>query len=195
MTGRATLVFAPESGPDDPAIQFTTGGRAADFRVPAGSTQAVFGVPSLGIQTGTVAGAITVTLRLQAGGVDITPTPAPAQTMRIARGAPVIVSASLTRTATGFDLLVTGYATSREVNSATVRYTPASGVTLSTSEAAVPLSTVFAAWYQSSSSAPYGSQFLLRIPFSVQGTANPVTSVSVSLTNAQGTSAPVNASF
>jgi hypothetical protein len=56
ITGHATLTFAPDSAADDPAVQFTSGGRSADFQIPAGSTQAVFGSSTLGVQTGTVAG-------------------------------------------------------------------------------------------------------------------------------------------
>jgi hypothetical protein len=176
-------------------VQFTTGGRSADFQIPAGSTQAVFGGSSLGVQTGTVAGTITITLQTFAAGVDVTPTPAPTQVMRIAGSPPVITSAKLVATSTGFNLVVIGYATTREITGATVHLTPASGAQLATSDFTISLTSVFTAWYQDPNSAQYGSQFSLNIPFSVQNVANAVGSLTVTLANSQGTSASANATF
>jgi hypothetical protein len=194
VTGRATLVFTPDSGPDDPAVQFIAGGRTLDFRVTPGSTQAVFTGAS-GIQTGTVAGNITITTRMQAGGVDITPAPVPAFVMRVEKGAPFIVSANLVKTADGFDMVINGYATSREVASATIHFNPAPGVNLPGTDATVALSPVFTTWYQDAASAKFGSQFTLRIPFFVRGVTNPIVSATVVLSNAQGNSILTNTIF
>jgi hypothetical protein len=195
LTGVATLTFAPASGSDDPAVQFTSGGRTVDFQIPAGTTQAVFGSSALAVQTGTVAGTITITLQILAAGADVTPTPAPTEAIHIAAAPPVITSATLTASSGGFVLTVIGYATTREVTGATVQLTPASGANLATSQFAVPLTTVFAAWYQDPSSAPYGSQFSLTIPFTVQNPASVISSLSVTLTNSQGTSTAATATF
>ena len=195
ITGHATLTFAPDSAADDPAVQFTSGGRSADFQIPAGSTQAVFGSSTLGVQTGTVAGTITITLQTFAVGVDVTPTPAPTQVMRIAGLPPVITSAKLVASSAGFDLVVVGYATTRELTGATVHLTPVSGAKLATSDFTIALTSVFAAWYQSSESVPYGSQFSLRVPFAVQKVANAVASLTVTLSNSQGISTVANATF
>jgi hypothetical protein len=195
LTGVATLTFAPASGSDDPAVQFTTGGRTVDFQIPAGTTQAAFGSSPLGVQTGTVAGTITITLQVLAAGADVTPTPAPTDVIQIAAAPPVITSAKLTASSTGFDLTVIGYATTREVTGATVNLTPASGANLATSAFTIPLTTVFTAWYQDPTSAPYGSQFSLDIPFTVQNAASAISSLTVTLTNSQGASAAANATF
>ena len=195
LTGVVTLTFAPASGSDDPAVQFTSGGRSVDFQIPAGTTQAVFGSSPLGVQTGTVAGTITITLQILAAGADITPTPAPTEVIQIAAAPPVITSAGLTSGAGGFTLTVIGYATTREVTGATVHLTPASGTTLATSDFTIPLTTVFTAWYQDPASAQYGSQFSLSIPFTVQNAANAISSLTVTLTNSQGSSAAANATF
>src|SRR5208283_4248077 len=40
IQGTVALTFAPGSGPDDPNVQFTTGGRTVTFQIPAGSSQA-----------------------------------------------------------------------------------------------------------------------------------------------------------
>jgi large repetitive protein len=195
VTGQATLTFAPDSGADDPAVQFTTGGRTASFRVPVGTTQAVFSSSTIGVQTGTVAGTITVTTRILAAGIDITSTPAPSRTIRIAKSSPVITSATVARTSNGFDLVVIGYSTPREVSLAVVGLKAASGTTLSARLFTIPLSDVFTTWYQTTASAAYGSQFSVRIPFTVQNVSNAVSSVTVFLTNSQGGSAEVGASF
>ncbi len=195
LTGHATLTFTPDSGSDDPAVQFTSGGRTADFTIAAGTTQAVFSISSLGVQTGTVAGTITITLQLLAAGADVTPTPAPTKVLRIPGAVPVITSATLTSTSTGFNLVVIGYSTTREVTGATVHLVAATGQTLATSDFTIPLTSVFPAWYQSSASIPFGSQFSLTIPFTVQGATNAIGSLTVSLTNTQGTSTVANAAF
>jgi hypothetical protein len=198
ISGQVTLTFVPEPGlPDDPAVQFTTGGRTASFQVPvtSSSLQAVFTGGAPGVQTGTVAGTITLTVKLFAGGVDVTPSPAPSSTTRIARSAPVIRSATVTRTTGGFNLVVVGYTTSRELVSAAITFTPVAGVTLSSSQATVQLTQVFTTWYADPTSAPYGSNFLLTMPFTVANGANPLTSVSVVLTNAQGSSNSMSATY
>jgi len=195
LTGQATMTFAPDSGADDPTVQFTSGGRNAAFQIPAGATQAVFGSSALGLQTGTVAGTITVTLRIIAAGADVTPTPAPTKVLRIPGAAPVIVSAKLVSNSTGFDLVVTGYSTTREVTGAAVHLVPASGEKLMDSDFTIALTSAFTAWYQSAASAQYGSQFTLDIPFTVQNASTTIGSLTVTLTNSQGTSAASNATF
>jgi len=194
IQGTVTLTFAPASGPDDPNVQFTTGGRTVAFQFPAGFTQAQF--PSnFAVQTGTVAGAITLTLTLRAGGIDMTPSPAPTEVLRVAASPPVITSTTIAASSGGFNLVIVGYATTRDMSSATVTFTPASGVTLSTNNVNVPLSQVFTTWYASATSAQFGSMFSLTIPFTTQGGANALASVSVVLTNSQGNSAPGAATF
>jgi hypothetical protein len=195
IQGTITLTFAPTSGPDDPNVQFTTGGRTVAFQIPAGSSLAQFpgGTPS--VQTGTVAGTITLTLTLTAAGVDITPAPAPTQVLLIAKSAPVITSAIVTPTTGGFNLLVVGYSTTRDMVSAAITFTPAAGVTLASNSTTVSLSQIFTTWYQSSTSAPFGSMFSLEIPFTIQNGTNPLASVSVALTNSQGSSAAATATF
>jgi hypothetical protein len=200
ISGQVTMTFAPESGlPDDPAVQFSTGGRTASFQVPvtSSSLQAVFTGGAPGVQTGTVAGIITLTLKLTAGGVDVTPSPAPSTKLTIVKGPPVIIPQGVTvaPTSGGFNIVVVGYATSREMVSATVTFTAAAGVSLSSSQASVPLAAVFTTWYQSTTSAAYGSNFSLTMPFTIaNGTStNSLTSVSVQLTNAQGSSTAVSA--
>ncbi len=195
LGGELVLTFAPDGTIDDPAIQFAGGGRRATFTIPAGSLQPVLTASQVGIQVGTVAGAITITASLTAGGTNVTPSPAPSQIIRIPRAAPVISSLRLNRTANGFELLIVGFATSREVTGATVRL-QTSG-TVQGTEFTINLTQPMQAWYQSAASQPHGSAFALTLPFNIQGGTGggAVTSVSVTLTNAVGTSAAATANF
>jgi hypothetical protein len=79
--------------------------------------------------------------------------------------------------------------------SAAITFTPTSGVSLASNSTTVSLSQIFSTWYQSSTSAPFGSMFSLEIPFTIQNGSNPLASVSVALTNSQGTSAAATAPF
>ncbi|MFN7933993.1 MAG: putative Ig domain-containing protein [Bryobacteraceae bacterium] len=194
LTGELTLTFNPAVVVDDPAIQFSTGGRRAAFNIPAGQTDAVFNATTLGIQTGTVAGTIVVTARISAGATDITPTPAPSQTITIARAAPVINSARVNRTANGFELVIVAYATPREITSASVRLTTSG--TVQGTDFTVNVGAVTGPWYQGTASQQFGSLCAITIPFTVQqGTNGQVSSVAVTLTNAVGTSNSVTANF
>ena len=140
-----TLTFAPDSGADDPAIQFSTGGRTTRITVPAGATN---GATDVGIQTGSVAGVITVTAQMQAGGQDVTPSPAPRTTIRIAAGAPVITTVTAVRNSTGFTVTITGYVTDREMTQAIFAFTAAAGSNLQTTTLTVPADTHVRAVFQ-----------------------------------------------
>jgi len=193
LGGELNLTFEPAVGVDDPAIQFASGGRRVVFNIPAGQTDAVFNAVSPGIQTGTVAGTIRVTPRLTALGTDVTPSPVPVTTITIPRLAPVITSARINRTSGGFELVITAYATSREITSAAVRLQTTG--TVQGTDFTVNLATITVPFYQSAASNQFGSLCTITIPFTVQGTSGAVTSASVTLTNAVGTSAAATANF
>ncbi|MCU1257600.1 MAG: cell surface receptor domain protein [Bryobacterales bacterium] len=187
LTGTVTLTFTPDAlvPGDDPAIQFASGGRSLSFNVAANSLT----LPALLVQTGTVAGTVTLTLKLTAVGVDVTP-PGGTLALQIPRQAPVIRSAQLIRSASGLEIDITGYATSRDVTQATFHFTTAADSNLQLADFTVPLSSTFAAWYASAAAAPYGSQFTYAQPFSIQGNSSAITSVTVTLTNSIGASPP-----
>ena len=191
VTVNLTLTFAPASGADDPTVQFATGGRTAQLTIPAGSTVTLTGI---GVQTGTVAGTITITAQLLAGSTDITPHPAPTATIVINAAPPVISSVTAAASSGGFTVTVIGYATTRSITSAIFTFTPAAGVNLQSSSVTVSVSSLFSAWYSSSTSTPFGSQFLYTQPFTVQGTGA-IASVTVTLVNANGNSTTVSATI
>ena len=199
ITGRITLTFTPDAvvSGDNPTVQFSTGGRTVDFTVPAGGNRATFGnAQDVSLQVGTVAGTITLTVRLQAGGVDVTPSPAPTVTTRVARAAPVITSAQVVRSGAGFEVRIIGYSTPRQVTSATFRFS-VTGADLQTSEVTVSVDSAFGAWYRSEAAGPFGGEFRYVQPFTMSGDATAVTAltVTVTLSNATGTSASASGSF
>ena len=195
ITGVATLQFAADRGGDDPAVQFSSGGRTVTFIIPAGSNLATFEAPSLALQTGTVAGLITINVTFQASGTNITPTPVPSQQVRIPSSAPVITALRATRSGTQIQVFVTGYSTTREMTQAVFRFNPASGANLQTGDVTVPVSAIFTTWYSSADATPFGGQFTFTQPFNIQGDPAAVTSVTVTMTNSVGNSTPVSANI
>ena len=193
VSGTITLTFASSVGGDDQMIQFSNGSRTLNFTVPAGSTQGVFsGVSSASVLTGTVAGSITLTVSLSAGGANITPNPPPTKTIVTSPTVPFIQTVSLVPGTGGFTVVVTGFSSTREVISGLFHFAPATNATLTQSDITVQLGSAFTTWYQNSASNAFGSLFTLTIPFTVSGSATSVVSVTVTLTNTRGNSNPVS---
>ena len=195
LHGKLSLRFTPDPGlnVDDPSVRFVTGERTVEFDVAENSMEAVFPVSQLALQTGSVAGTIDLSVTLASGDLDVTPAPPPARAVRIDRTAPVITSVRLNAVAGGFEVVVTGLATTREVTSATFQFTPAAGSRLASSQVTVQTDAAAKQWFADTRSASFGSQFTFVQPFSLQNAT--LSEVSVTLTNAQGTSQPVRARF
>jgi hypothetical protein len=199
ITGTVNLSFAP-SGPnpmDDPSVQFSSGGRSATFTIPANATQATFGVPQFALQTGSVAGAITLSIVfLQADGTSLDIPPASAQTMTatVAAGPPVVRTLSVVHTQNGVQLQIVGLTDTRELNQARVTFQPAPGSSLTNSQVIVPLADVSKGWFQAADSANFGGQFALTLPFTFQGDVS-LSSISVVLSNGSGDSLSVSANY
>ncbi|MGA2135547.1 MAG: putative Ig domain-containing protein [Bryobacteraceae bacterium] len=195
VTAQVTLSFTPDATltwpAPDPAIQFSSGGTTASFTMPANTTAPV----SFALQTGTVAGTITLTVSLQAGSGAAVPAVV-TQTIQIAPAMPVISAVSVSTSSSSFTVSVTAYSNTRDASQATLQFTPASGQTLENSSVTVPLTSAASNWFQSSSSDQYGSQFILTLPFTLtNGSASGLASVSVTLTNSAGVSTATSANF
>ena len=199
IVGRFTLSFeanAVGAFSDDPRnVQFANGSRIFEFTIPANQTQA----PAVGLKAGTVAGTIVLTAVLLRAGESAIPTPVPTTTrIVIGRLAPRVDRACLARTAAGFDAVVIGYSTPRQITGASFQFIPNAGANLQTTELApAGIGAAFTAWYQSAASQTngLGSQFRLVQPFTVAGAADAVRDVRVVLSNATGSSPPVTAAF
>ena len=77
-----------------------------NFTIPAGSTTAVFSTSQMALQTGTVAGTITLNLSLQSAKGEVTETSS--RTLHVLRAAPVTRALQVVRTAGGFELRTYG---------------------------------------------------------------------------------------
>jgi len=190
ITGVMTLTFASSVGGTGEEARFSDGSRSLQFIVRANATQAIFPtVANPAIITGTVAGTITTTASMSAGGQNVTPSPAPTKTITIDTAVPVITSVALQQATGGINVVVQGYSNTREVSSGSFTFSVSSGNTLSQATLSVPLTSAYTTWFNNSASNATGGQFRLTVPFSVTGSATAVTRVSVTLTNSKGASA------
>ncbi len=195
ISGTMTLTFAPSvtpsSGVDDQMIQFSTGGRVANFTIPANSTTPVFsGGSTPAILTGTTAGTITLTTVLQ----DSNGNPLGTTTKTIVdnSGVPFISSVTFQQTTGGLVVTVVGFSSTRDMVSGDFTFAPANNVTFAQPAISVPLASAFQTWWSNTAqSNPYGTQFTLTMPFSTSTQSVSVVSVSVTLTNSKGTSKAV----
>jgi hypothetical protein len=142
---------------------------------------------------GTLPGTIEISLTLTAAGVTITPAIPPAATTTIAAAVPVIDSVTVATTATGIQVTIVGSSTALNMTTAAFQFTPASGATLQTTNFSINVSSLFAAWYANPASLATGSQFSFTMPFTIGGNVSSIASVTVTLTNSVGASAPATA--
>jgi hypothetical protein len=194
LSGALNLSFAPNSGAGDPAIQFSTGGAQATYTLPVGATTPVFS-SALTLSTGTVAGTISITATASSATGDVTPPQLAPTTITIPPSAPAITNLTLSQVTGGVSVGITGYSTTREVQSATIQFNPASGSTLTAPPLTMNVASLLSAWYDSAAAAAYGSRFVLSLPFAVSGNVAAIGSVTVTLTNNQGTSPAVTATL
>ena len=197
IEGTLILSFTSEVFSNDPAVQFSTGGRTVSFTIPANQATAEFatGTQEVLFQSGTVAGTITLspTFRSEVGGFDVTPDPAPELAFSVGRAAPELRSLQVTNiNDLGFAVQVTGFATSRTMNELSFQFSGSSGSDLTTSSITANVETSFRSWFQGAQSTGFGSQFTATINFNVDGDINSIASVSVTATNEAGVSSPVS---
>ena len=203
LLGTLTLTTTGSFG-TDPAVQFETGDRTVDFTIPANTTSADFaGLGSdIQLQTGTVAETVTLTPTFETtAGVPVAPASTTLQ-FTVPSEAPVLQTASVTvQSSNSFELVLTGYSTTRSLSTLNVTFTAASGFTLGTTSLTIDISVPSAAWFSSTaSSTGFGGLFEIAMPFTLQGTApvnqtliERIASVSATVSNSTGTSNPLAA--
>jgi hypothetical protein len=190
ITGTLTLTFAGTNGADDPAIQFSGGGRTLTFTIPANSTA----TPTIALQSGTDAGTITVTLVLTAGGLVITPASIVPLNITVPASVPGLTSMTLARSGDTITTSIIGYSDTRELVQATFHFNGANGDTINTPDITVPATALFGTWYSGDASQQYGSAFLYTQEFNLSGgSQSTIGSVTVTLTNSVGTSTSLTA--
>jgi hypothetical protein len=176
------------------AVQFASpGGTTATVTIPAGSTTAV---PLPAVQVGSEAGTIAVKLTaLTAGGQSVLPASPPTTNITVPRLAPVIVAGSVklvSISASGFTVSLQATSTPRDLTSASVTFTAASGDQLNGTQFTVSLTTAATTWFTSAPGGTAGGAFALTMPFAYSGDTNAIGTVSVTLTNSVGTSTAVS---
>jgi hypothetical protein len=185
LTGQLVLTFTSkaEVPGDDPMTRFSNGTRTVNFTVPANNTSAILETPVV-LTAGTVAGTIRLAANFDNGPQDVT-----VATTEIPATAPRLTSVVAVRTGTGLEVQVTGYSPSRRIIGAEFTFDLNVGGTTSrvTVVANGAAANAFAAWFTSPTSVQFGSGFSYVQFFDYTGgNVNDVQSVTVRLTNAQG---------
>jgi hypothetical protein len=182
LQGTLTLSFVSTAvvPVDDPAVQFSTGGRTVTFRIPANTTTAVFPSP-LQLVTGTVAGGIVLTGSIQNG-----PSGFPLSSTSVASTPPQMTNIAATRITDGLRVRVTGFSPERRVTEIEFSFEVRVSGAIQLVNLTRTVTTEFTAWYQNAASAPYGSAFLFEQLFAVDGGTSAIEAVRITLRNVQG---------
>jgi hypothetical protein len=199
LNGTLTLAVNSASFSADPAIQFSNGSRTVAFTIPANTTQAVFpgGTNQIRLQTGTTAGNIVITPGFTTtAGLDLTPSSPPTLTLTVQPSAPQLLAVVETASSnTSFTLRITGFSTTHSLSKLNFQMTGTSDVITTGGTASLDVSSAASVWYLSAASSTFGGQFAITVPFNLSSSSTSVTapvskiqSISVTATNAQGTS-------
>jgi hypothetical protein len=191
LTGQVAVGFSAPGGIDDPALQFAIGGRTLPFTIRSGDQEAQF--QNAGLQTGTVAGNLTLTTSFATSGTDVTPRVRPTESTIIAALAPTITDVRIDKQPPGFRLAITGYSTPRDVNKVTLQLMATPGATV-TPSTVVDLDGLnfntkqaFVAFYASPTGIALGSMFELTVPAAYTGDLAAIQSVTVAVSNSINT--------
>ena len=195
----------------DPSVQWASGGRQAFFVILAGTTEAIFAgqTAANAFQTGTVAGEIVMSAqffsvpngylnttieRAASASAEVTPDARPELRFNVMEAAPVLQRVVLGGTGQGgFSLQVTGFSTTRNVDSLSFSFTAASGSALARDSFDVDVSGSFGTYFSSNQSAASGGNFTATVSFSVdEGAFEDIQGVSVTAANSLGTSNSVS---
>jgi hypothetical protein len=124
------------------------------------------------------------------GAVNVTPSPAPAKSMVVAGGPPVLRNVAVgARSGNTIELLITGLSPLRSVSQLGLQFTAAPGARLETTELSLNVEAAFGAWYQGATARTFGSQFTAAVTIVVQsGQASAVQGVAVTAINGRGSS-------
>ena len=189
LSATFTLGFEPASGlPNDPNVLFSSGESTYTVVIPANSTAS----PQVLVQTGTIAGTLTVGLDLMAGGTDVTPPSVHPLNIQAPLSVPAITSVSASGNGKTLTVMVHGFSNTRELTTATFHFTPVPGHSLNSGDVTIDVGPIFAAWYANPASDQYGSAFTYTQIFDLSTDASVVGQVTVTLSNSVGVSSPVS---
>jgi hypothetical protein len=201
-TLRGTLTITPEADNSfaDPAVQFSSGGRAAAFTIPAGTTSAVFfnGSNEIRFQAGSAAGSFFITANFSTqAGTDVSPQTPKTLRITLPPSPPRLLTGFVTINTTGLTIEIAGVSTTRSISRARVSFKAKPGFNIPTTDFNLETSGASLLWFQSASSSGFGGQFSAQLPFvlsssqsgnDAQSPARGIESVTVTLENQQGAS-------
>lgn len=181
------LLFTPLNGStEDPAIQFvSSASRTVNLSITQGDSAAKIGGQSdIVFQTGTTAG--TLTLRLNAGfqSQEITATVGAAPAW--------LDSVRASRTTTGVEITCAGFDNSRTAAQTSFVFFDRAGRPIMSEPIRATVSDAFNRYFSTS---PLGGLFSFRALFPVAGDPSQISAVDVSMSNGQGTSNTIRATF
>lgn len=185
LVGVLNLGFVSDSFAIDPALQFVTGGRSIAFTIPANTTSAIFpnNASAVRLQTGSVAGTIVLSPSFTlTGGLNVTPSNPLPLTLNVPARAPVVTALEVVSGATPntLNLLVTGYATMRNLKTLELQFTAKTGASLTNGQIALDLASLAGTWFRGSTSQGFGGLFTINIPITLQGVPTSTTPVPIS---------------
>jgi hypothetical protein len=187
-SGKVTLAFAAQvAGQLDPGIAFSSGGTSAPFTFNAGDTAASFnGAPSVGFQTGTTAG--TLTVQAQIGNQESAP-----ESIVIAPAIIAVAAATGTRQTSAVTVNVTGFDNTRSAGLLTFTFYDSGGKVIPPGAIAYSATVAFSGYFAASGD---GGQFALSAYFPVlDGNPSQVGAFTVELANSTGTVTTARTSF
>jgi hypothetical protein len=174
---------------DDPAVQFSTGGRTVNFTIPANTTTAVF-PSSLQLVTGTVAGGIVITGNIQNGPSSLT-----LSSTSVNSTAPQMTNITATRISGGLRVRVIGFSPERRVTEVEFSFEVRVSGAIQMVNLTRTVTTDFNTWYQNAASAPFGSAFQFEQFFAVDGGTAAIEAVRITLRNVQGSTVSARIPF
>jgi len=183
LSGQLTVQFIPDaSGRDDATLALVPSNtRTLAFTIAKGTTAAHFQQHPI-LQAGTSAGTIIVTASF-----GTSPNSTGTATTRIPGLAPIITAAHiLAHDGYTLTLEVDGYSTTAEVSAAHFIF---QGLPTQ-SDFSIDVKALFSAWYSSQSAANQGGTFQYKQSFNFTGDISKLSSVSITLTNSVGSTAP-----
>ena len=165
---------------DDPAVQFSTGGRTVKFTIPANTTSAVFPSPLM-LVTGTVSGTVAITGSIQNG-----PSTFNLSSTTINSTPPQMTSLTATRLASAVTVRVIGFSPERRVTEIDFSFEVRVNGAIERVNLSRTVTAEFNTWFQNPMSTPFGSAFRFEQLFGVGGDPRVIEAVTVTLKNSQG---------
>jgi hypothetical protein len=196
LTAEYTITFRSDvpGTPDNPEVQFlNTVGAGLGRKLAALIPVNVPSSPPLLVKQGTVAGVIRIELTSLKDGMTelLNGDTQPALEIAVPRQVPVITSLLIeNERADGFDVVISGFSTTRQINSVQLNFAARPEARLDgASSATVDVGQLFASFYARPASLANGGAFTgLRIPVNVGGSKAAIGAVEAMLVNSMGSS-------